>query len=91
MDTRWWPIREERYCESSKSLEGNVVGNNTRWEGLEDNHGNDRVQWCSLLTSFKEGLHWKLFFQGKKFFQNSCKQDGELNYSRYCQLSLLGQ
>ena len=53
-------------------------------EGLEGDRGRDIVQWCHLLTSFQEGPHQKLFFQGKNIF---CKQDGKLYYSRICQVS----
>ena len=42
---------------------------------------------AAFLTSFQEGPHQKLFFQG--IFLTSCKQDDKLYYSRYCQLSLL--
>ena len=34
-------------------------------EGLEGDHGRDRVQWCRLLMSFQEDPHQKLFFQEK--------------------------
>ena len=40
-----------RYCESSKSLEGDC--------------GMDRVPQCRLLTPFQEGTHQKLFSQEK--------------------------
>ena len=56
-DARRRPVREERYTHnggSSESLEVTVV-----W---------DRVQRCHLLTSFQEGLHQKLFFQGTSKF-----------------------
>ena len=46
----------------------------------------DRVLRCSLVTSFQEGPHQKLFFQGSLSF---CKQGGKLDYSRYSQVSLL--
>ena len=35
-------------------------------EGLDGDRGRDRLQWCHLLTSFQEGPHQKLLFQGKK-------------------------
>ena len=40
---------------------------------------------AAFLTSFQEGPHQKLFFQG--FFSKFCKQDGKLYYSRYCKFS----
>ena len=47
-------------------------------EGLEGDRGRDRVQRCCLLTSFQEGPHQKLFFQGKNvvlfFLQNSASK-----------------
>ena len=49
-------------------------------EGLEGVRGRDRVQ---RLPYFKE-VHG-----GKEtFFSKFCKQDGKLDYSRYCQLPL---
>ena len=57
-------------------------------EDLEGDCGRDRVRRCRLLTSFQEGPHQKLFFQGK-IFSKFCKQDCKLDYSRYCQVSLI--
>ena len=76
-DARWGTIREERlltdYSESSQSLEGDL--------------GRDRVRYfkkawkvtvvvfecngAAFLTSFQEGSHQKLFFQG--YYSKFCK------------------
>ena len=38
-------------------------------EDLEGDRGRDRVRRCRFLTSFQEGPHQKLFFQGKNLFK----------------------
>ena len=55
-------------------------------EGLEGSRGRDRVQWVPRFNVISRRSTSEIVLSINNLFSKCCKQDGKLDYSRYCDL-----